>query len=216
MSGVSRRTRRPESWRGRFFLAVAPDVVGVLVEQGQVSLQALEAFERWSAGGGVDHAQAVRDFEHAADVARLEVVRALRSALATPIDQEDLYVLSERCDHVVNSVKNIVGEAEALTWAPDAHAASMGGHLRVGMAELVEGFAHLQRDTDKTGDAADRAVTAARAVEHAYRSAMQQLGNMDDLRAVFTARELYRSYARTADVLAGVADRLWYAVLSGT
>ena len=213
MKRSSRRGRR--GWH-QFILSAAPDVVGMLVAQGRVSLEALTAFEAWSSTGDPSEAEQVRSLEGAADDARRTLVGALRTALATPLDQEDLYVLSERCDRVVNAVKNLVGEAEALEWTPDAPAAEMGGALRHGMGALVGGFAHLVDDPDQAGAAADAAVGCARAVERTYRSAMAELLGEADLRAVFTTRELYRSYARSGDLVTAVADRLWYAVLSGT
>ncbi|MHB8264004.1 MAG: DUF47 domain-containing protein [Acidimicrobiales bacterium] len=255
-----------------FFFAVAPDVIGLLVAQGEVSLRAMEAFESWScrdggenagtgtgtgtgtststsdnedAGGipvnedgsicgdGSDSASTsengstrtsingnrsqadlVQALEHAADDARRKLAEALRSALTTPIGQEDLYVLSERCDRVVNAGKNIVAEAEALGWLPDHRAAKMARHLREGMGQLLEGFRTLNTDPDRAGSAADGATRAARAVERAYRAAMAELLDSSDLRAVFTAREMYRSYARAADLIVAVADRLWYAVFA--
>lgn len=213
MKGLWRRGRN--RWPG-FILSAAPDVIGMLVAQGRVSLEALVAFEAWSSTGDANEVARVRALEHDADDARRTLTDALRRALATPIDQEDLYVLSERCDQIVNAVKNLVGEAEALAWAPDTAAAEMSRALRAGMDALLEGFAHLVDDPDRAGAAADVAVRHARAVEHTYRSAMAGLLSEADLRAVFTSRELYRSYGRCATLVAGVADRLWYAVLSGT
>jgi uncharacterized protein Yka (UPF0111/DUF47 family) len=188
----------------------------MLVTHGRLSLEAVMAFEAWSSTGDTGQAERVRALEGEADDARRVLAGALRTALATPIDQEDLYILSERCDRIVNAVKNVVDEAEALDWAPDPLAAEMASALRRGMEALGAGFARLADDPDRAGAAADLAVQHARTVEHTYRSAMAGLQSEADLRVVFTSRELYRSYGRTADLVAAVADRLWYAVLSGT
>src|SRR5207245_8596953 len=110
------RRKRPARWWQRLILASAPDVLGLLVEQGRVSLEAVSAFERWSRGGDGELIQRIRDLEHEADEVRRALTGALREALATPIDQEDLYVLSERCDRVVNAVKHLVRQAEVLEW----------------------------------------------------------------------------------------------------
>jgi len=107
-------------------------------------------------------------------------------------------------------------EMAFLAWAPDAPAAEMASALRAGMDAIVDGFAHLADDPDRAGSAADVAVGYARAVEHTYRSAMAGLASEADLRAVFTSRELYRAYGRSAGLVAAVTDRLWYAVLSAT
>ena len=61
----------------------------------------------------------VRAAEHEAD----EVRRGCRPSCARvqhPIDQEDLYSLSELLDAVLNAAKNIVREAEVLAIDPDA------------------------------------------------------------------------------------------------
>ena len=220
MSGQARRTARRPLFRGRaqifrrFFLSVAPDVIGLLVAQGEVSLEALDAFDRWSNGGGPEQAGRLPRLEHAADDARHTLLGALRAALATPIDREDLYILSERCDRVVNAARDITAEADALGWVPDQHAGAMAHHLREGMARLVEGFAALRANPDRSGAAASEAAHEVRAVENTYRSAMAELLTGEDLRTVFTTREFYRSYARTGGLVVAVADRLWYAVLS--
>ena len=131
-----------------------------------------------------------------------------------PIDREDIYILSERCDRVVNAARDITAEADALGWVPDQHAATMAHHLREGVARLVEGFAALRANPDESGARASEAVQEVRAVENTYRSAMAELLEGDDLRVVFTTREFYRSYARAEGLVVAVADRLWYAVLS--
>ena len=220
MSGPARRGGRRPALRGRakifrrFFLSVAPDVIGLLVAQGEVSLEALDAFDQWSNGGGPPEAERIPALEHAADDARHRLLGALRAALATPIDREDIYILSERCDRVVNAARDIAAEAAALGWVPDQHAATMAHHLREGMARLVEGFAALRANPDESGARASEAAQEVRAVGNTYRSAMAELLGGDDLRVVFTTREFYRSYARAGGLVVAVADRLWYAVLS--
>lgn len=196
----------------RFFGGVAPDVVGLLVAQGQVSLAATGAFLEWSKGCGA--ASTLTVIEHDADEARRALLATLRRALATPIDQEDLYILSERCDRVVNAVRDIAVEAETLGWKPDRHAALMAGDLHAGMTALVDGFAKLRHDFGQAGVAADQARAQARKVVRRYRDAIAELYRADDLQAAVIGRELYRPYARAADLLEAVADRLWYVVLA--
>ncbi len=201
-------------WVERLSLSSGPDVMGLLVAQGEVSVKALEAFASWSKGAGLDSAQLVRNLEHAADDARHSLVAALKQSLATPIGQEDLFVLSERCDRVVNRVKNIVAESEILSWSPDAHAAEMAELLRSGMESVLSGFKSLTARGDATGDAALSATHCVRGVEHEYRRSMAQLSAEPDLRRVFNAREMYRLYAGAAEALEALSDRLWYAVLA--
>jgi hypothetical protein len=198
----------------RVLFSVAPDVLGLLVAQGRVSLEAMEAFARWSDGGREQDAAEVDRLEHEADDARRALLGALRSALVTPIDQEDLYVLSERCDRVVNEAKSITSTASALSWTPDAHACSMADHLRAAMGHTLDGFMVLRTRPDSAGAAADGVVAEARAVEHGYRAAMVELLVGSGPVELVRARELYGAYARCGELVVAVADRLWYAVLA--
>jgi hypothetical protein len=50
-------------------------------------------------------------------------------------------------------------------------------------------------------------------VERDYREAMAELLQVDDLRAVLAAQDLYRRYLHVAEAIIAVADRLWYVVL---
>lgn len=197
----------------RFFLGVAPDVIGLLVAQGEVSRAATEAFLAWSEGGGVDVA-ILSTFETNADNARRELLTALRRALATQIDQEDLYILSERCDRVVNAVRDIALEAEALGWTPDENAALMAANLHAGMSALVDGFTKLRHEPDLVVAAADRARSEARAVTGRYRDAIAERFQSEHAKRTAVQREIYRRYVDAAQLLEAVADRLWYVVLA--
>jgi hypothetical protein len=44
---------------------------------------------------------------------------------------------------------------------------------------------------------------------------MAELLDVEDLRAVLAAQDLYRRYIRVAEAIVAVADRLWYIVLRG-
>jgi uncharacterized protein Yka (UPF0111/DUF47 family) len=201
-------------WR-RILLPQAPDVLGLLVAQGDVTVTGLAAFDAWSHGGGQDAVVAVRDAQHEAYTARRELLGALRAALSTPVDQEDLYVLSERVDRILNVARNAVREAEVLGWVPDAHAARMGARVSDATRELVAGFALLKKDPDDAGRRADAASDAVRELERDYRDAMTGLLTVEDIRAVLTAQNVYRRYLRVGDAIVALADRLWYVVLRG-
>jgi uncharacterized protein Yka (UPF0111/DUF47 family) len=192
-----------------------PDVVALLVAQGTISVTGMDAFDAWSRGGGSASAAAVRTAEHAAAAARRELLAALQTALSTPVDQEDLYVLSERVDRVLTEARYVVREADVLAWTPDAHAGSMGRELAAGTRELVAGFALVLKDPAEAGRRADAAGEVVRRVERDYREAMAGLLGSDDLRAVLATQDLYRRYLQVAEAVDSVADRLWYSVLRG-
>jgi uncharacterized protein Yka (UPF0111/DUF47 family) len=192
-----------------------PDVLALLVAQGEVTVAGMVAFDAWSHGDGPDAAAAVRSAQHKAYHARRELLAALQAALSSPVDQEDLYVLSERVDRILNLARNAVREADVLGWAPDAHAAAMSERLAQATRGLVTGFELLLKDPEEAGRRADAASDAVHSLERDYREAMAQLREVDDLRAVLSAQDLYRSYLAVADAIVAVADRLWFVVLRG-
>jgi Protein of unknown function DUF47 len=59
-----------------------------------------------------DAAQRVRDLEHQADDTKRELRLALTKAFITPIDAEDIYVMSERLNAVLNGAKDTVRESD--------------------------------------------------------------------------------------------------------
>jgi uncharacterized protein Yka (UPF0111/DUF47 family) len=200
----------------RWFLPESPDVIGMLRAQATVTIEASEALVAW-AKGHPDQEAVVRAKEHEADDRKRELRTALSEAFTTPLDPEDLYVMSEYLDRVLNGAKDAVREAEVMAIPPDEHTAAMASCLLEGVRLLDESFERLRpgRKDDKADarESADAAVKAQRHLEHIYREAMSALLSVDDLREVMGRRELYRRFSRTSQDLETVADRVWYATL---
>lgn len=196
----------------KWFLPYTPDLLGLLLEQSEITCHGIEAFVQWS-GGELGAGDEVRRYEHVADGARKNVLKELRAAFSTPLDPEDIYELSELLDEVLNGAKNAVRESEIMKLPPDAAMAEMAGHLQTGTAHLHDAFETLKSDQQRATDAADAAIHCERDLEHAYRRAMSVLSDVDDLRLVTGRRELYRRYARIGENLVRVAQRVWYSVV---
>lgn len=159
-------------------------MVALLVAQGELTANGMDAFAQWSHGGGQDMAVAVRSAQHQAYHARRELLAALQAALSTPVDQEDLYALSERIDRILTEARDTLREAEVLGCMPDARTGKMAQRLAVGTRALVTGFSLLRNDSEEAGRRADAASAAVHHVERDYREAMAELLYDDNLRAV--------------------------------
>ncbi len=199
----------------RVLMPAAPDVVALLVAQGELTVAGMDAFKEWSHAGGQDLAGAVRSAQHKAYHARRALLAALQAALSTPVDQEDLYALSERIDRILTEARDALREAEVLSYAPDAHTEKMAERLAEGTRALVTGFELLRKNPEEAGRRADAASDAVHHVERDYREAMAKLLQTDDLRAVLAGQLLYRRYLSVAEAIVAVADRLWFVVLRG-
>ena len=200
-----------------WFLPQEPDVLGLLRQQAQVTQEGMLALYAW-ANAEPDAAQQVRDWEHKADDVKKELRRALTNAFITPIDAEDVYVMSERLDAVLNGAKNLVREAEVMGIEPDGATADMAKLLAEGVHQLTTAFERLSQSRHGDGDetataAADAAVKTQRQVERVYRKAASALLTVDDLREVIGRRELYRRFSRVSETLIEAADRVWYATV---
>lgn len=198
--------------RSHWFLPETPDVLGTLATQADITVTGIAAFAAW-AHGDPEQEAAVRTAEHMADQARRTLQTQLRQAFSTPVDQEDLYSLSELLDSVLNAAKNIVREADALGVAPDGPVAAMADDLAEGLSHLRIALDHLTGDGDVATGEADAALAAERRMEKVYRQAMRDLVASDDVRHAMSMRELYRRVLEAGERLATVAERVWYAVV---
>ncbi len=199
-----------------WFLPQTPDVIGMLCAQAEVTAEGMRALVEW-ARGNEGAAETVRACEHRADEHKRALRGALTVAFTTPLDAEDIYVMSERVDAVLNGAKDTVREAEVMAIPPDEAMGTMAELLAEGVDQLAEAF-HRLRSTDRDDrssatQSADAAVSSQRRVEKTYRLAMSGLLQVDDLREVMARRELYRRFSRISEDLTEAADRVWYATV---
>ena len=201
----------------RWFLPETPDVLGMLRAQAATTIEGLDALVRWTSGD-VAAADVVRAKEHDADDRKREVRVALTVAFTTPLDAEDLYVMSDRLDRALNGAKDAVRECEVMAVTPDHHVRDMAECLLAGVRLIDESFERLRPGNRQGGDpsatdAADAATKQIRQLERTYRTAMSELLDEEDLREVMSKRELYRRFSRIGEDLEDVADRVWYAMV---
>jgi uncharacterized protein len=196
----------------RWFLPESPDVVGMLGAQLDTTRAALVAFAAW-AHGDAAQADVVRRCEHEADDQKRALWRALRTAFVTPIDAEDLFVMSAELDEVLNGAKDVVREADVWRMTPDPAMAQIADLLAEGVGRLGEAFALLGEPGDGATTAADAAVKSQRAVERVYRQGMSTLIDHPEPREVIGRRELYARLLDVSSRLCAVAERVWYAVV---
>jgi uncharacterized protein len=198
---------RPLHW----LLPETPDLPSLLQAQLTPTNDAITAFAAWAAAGDAVHAASVRSLEEEADAARRELLKALRSALVTPLEPEDVFALSQGLDALLTEAKDVVGESEVMACPPDAALAEMAGHLDAGLGRLGAAIAAVVDRPVEATAAAEAVLAQQRGLEHAYRRAMAALLADDDLREVIARRELYRRCSRMGQTLSDVAERVIYA-----
>lgn len=196
----------------RWFLPENGDVLGMLGAQVEVTIRGMDAFARWGAGDA-EAGETVRAAEHEADDRKRSLLVLVRDSFTTPLDPEDLFELSRGLDEVINGAKNAVREAEALAMSPNAEMGEMCDLLALGVRHLGTALAALGDDPEQASAEAAVAIKTQRNLERAYRRAMAQLVEQDDMREVIGRQELYRRLDRMADNILAVADRIIYALV---
>ena len=198
-----------------WFLPATLDVIGLLRAQAAVTIEGIGALVEW-AGGDDSGAERVREREHAADDRKRELFAALTESFTTPVDAEDLYMMSKHLDDVMNGAKDAVRECEVMALGPDEHVAKMAASILEGVRHVDDAFRLLRPDGEEAGsktEAADAAIKSQRGLERHYRHAMSTLIEVDDLREVMGRRELYRRFSRIGDSVIEAAERVWYSTL---
>ena len=198
-----------------WFLPETPDVLGLLRRQIDVTLEGLEALTSW-AGGTEDAAAAVADAERRGDVAKRELLTALRAAFVTPLEPEDVFALSRGLDWILNYASDLVREAEVLSARPDDGILEMSGLLVEATRRIDEAVSHVESDPDAATAAADEAIAAARRLDDVYYRGMADLLEVKGMRGRVSRRELYRRCSRIGDVIIDVAERVVYSVVKET
>ena len=199
---------KPHHW----FLPDTPDVLGLLRAQVTITIEGLDAFAAW-AGGDAAAADAVKDAEQRGDVAKRELVDALRAAFVTPLEPEDLFALSRGIDRILSSSREVVAEADVLAVGPDGEVAEMAQLIGRAVRWIDEAIAQLGVDAGRATAAADEAIATEKALDQVYYRGMAALLDADERSARIAGRELYRRCARIGDLVVEVAERVIYAVV---
>jgi uncharacterized protein Yka (UPF0111/DUF47 family) len=196
----------------RWFLPETPDVLGLLRHQVTVTIEGVDALAAWAAGDAAA-AEALRDSGQRADVAKRELLSALRAAFVTPLEPEDLFALSRGIDRILNYAVDLANESEAMASPPDARIAEMANLLGEAMRHIDKAIECLGSDGDQATAAADAAISAERRLERAYYDGMAGLLGVEDRTERIARRELYRRCSRMGEVVVDVAERVVYAVV---
>ena len=107
----------------------------------------LDAFGVWAAGDPAA-AEGVRNAEHRGDLAKRELVTALRAAFVTPLEPEDVFALSRGIDRLLDHARELINESDAMACPPDARIAEMASLLAGAVQHIDMAVASLGCDAD--------------------------------------------------------------------
>jgi hypothetical protein len=204
-----------------------PDFYGLLDEQCDLLVEALQSMLEFMETGDSDKAHEVRRLEKVGDQLKAHNIDALNRSFSTPFDREDIYMAVVRIDHVLNYAKTTMREMELLEITADRFTLEMTGQLKAGAVALRSGFGHL-RNQPLAGESDARAARKTeRRVEKIYRAALAEMFQGERYRTLMRKettpdvheclafvvssmkrREVYRHLSNASDRLAHAADLL--------
>jgi uncharacterized protein Yka (UPF0111/DUF47 family) len=197
-----------------------PDFYGLIHTQCAFVADAMGVFVKFMETGDMAIGLQVRALEKEGDELKMQQMKILNHAFATPMDREDIYRAIVTIDEILNYAKTTVREIEALNITPDRHMAEMARLIHDGTIALRDGYAKLaSKPMDAEADAA-AARKAERNTEKVYRTALAELfGAQTQIEALrqhvdgadatammyvvemFKRREIYRHLSNAADRL---------------
>ncbi|WP_259782536.1 DUF47 domain-containing protein [Aestuariispira ectoiniformans] len=151
------------------------DFHGLLNDQCDLVVEAMEIFVNYMAEGDTALALEIRDLEHRGDKLKLRNIDILNRSFSTPFDREDIYRAITAIDEVLNYAKTTVREMEILDVTPDAHTQEMARILCQGAIELQAGFVKLKSPPADADLHANSVRKSERRTEKVYRKAIAEL-----------------------------------------
>ncbi|MEW6441593.1 MAG: DUF47 family protein [bacterium] len=173
------------------------DFYELLLRQAEKTLGGCDALLRFFQGQ--TGAEEVRRWEQEADDVRRVLIDELNQTFITPIDREDIFGLSRAIDDVLDHAKNTVDEMEVFEVRSNSHLCGMAALLKEGAEQLAAAMRHLKNNPNVATDYALSAKRTENGMNKKYLAALRDLFAGEDLRLMFSLREIYRHLNRSAD-----------------
>jgi uncharacterized protein Yka (UPF0111/DUF47 family) len=173
------------------------DFFDLLLDQAEKTNAGCHALVKFLEGDGTP--EEISRLEREADDIRRILIDELHQTFITPIDREDIFALSRAIDDVIDHAKNTVKEMEIFEVESNEHLCRMAELLQKGAEQLVGAMRHLKKNPNVAVEYAVRAKRIENRMNDSYLAALKQLFSGHDPRVMFSLREIYRHFNRSAD-----------------
>lgn len=196
--------------------------VGMLIEQIQITVEGLRLLEKWMGKSELkDKAiDQIRAKEVQADEVRRILIDELHNTFITPLDREDIFMISLYIDDILDYCYTTVEEMQLLGIDADDYLMDMVKLTREATEELEMAFNTIFSNPRVAGEHARRAKKIENEVEHLYRVAISDLftkaKDFSPLMMMLRRREVYRHVSNMADQADRTADILGMVVMKLT
>lgn len=164
--------------------------------------------------------QKMHEIEHAADIKKHELNDALAKAFVTPVDREDLDMLSHNLDHVTDKLEDIIQKFyvyDIQTVEPDAieFAKKMVNSCEL-LCALMEDFENFKR-SKKIRELIIELNDAEEECDKLYLSTMRALTkNSDNVLTTVSWRDIYECFESCADACEHVSECVGSVIMKNT
>lgn len=210
IAGIFKRGKREEKF------------VGMLIEQTLITVEGLKLLEKWLSKSELkDKAiDQMRAKEVEADEVRRILIDELHNTFITPLDREDIFMLSLYVDDILDYCYTTVEEMQLLSIDADEYLMDMVKLTREATEEIEMAFHTIFSNPRVAGEHAKRAKKIENEVERLYRVAIGDLftkaKDFGPLMEMLRRREVYRHVSNMADQADKAADILGMVVMKLT
>jgi predicted phosphate transport protein (TIGR00153 family) len=191
------------NWIKGFFQPRQDNFVRLLIQQAEWTVDGMEALERYMKKRSEKHAEHVKVAEKEADEVRRILIDELNRTFVTPIDREDIFVLSRAIDDILDYAYTTIGEMEILKVEPNDYLQRITSLLGDAAREILMAMQRLEDHPNVANDHAVRAKALENRVEQVYREAVADLFNqpqdIEHVVEMLKLREIYRHLSNAAD-----------------
>lgn len=182
-----------------FFRREKANFYGLLLEQAKKVEEGMIALVKYMKEPRLLNGRVVLQLEEDADDIRQKVVQELNKTFVTPIDREDIFVLSRAIDDILDYGKSTVEEMMAFQVKPNEHLLLMAQGLCEAATAIAEAVEVLPKDHDRATELVVYAKKRENYVEHCYREALVELFKQKNVVTILKFREIYRHMSNAAD-----------------
>ncbi len=183
-----------------------------LRQQSELGIEATLALIDYMGKPNKKNARRVRQLEKDADEVRRILIDDLNRTFVTPIDREDIYILSRAIDDILDDTWFTINEMDILEVEPNPHLREMAERLNQGAEEIKLAIDRLERNPGVASQHAIRARAIKNDLETLYAKALADLfrkpKDLDNVIMMLKLREIYRHLFHAGGRIGDAADTI--------
>ncbi|MCM2323589.1 MAG: DUF47 family protein [Oligoflexia bacterium] len=174
-----------------------------LQQQAQLGVTGLEGLAAYMKSPTRENEERVNQAEKAADEVRRMLIDDLNRTFVTPIDREDLFMLSRTVDDILDYAHSTVEEMIELKIEPNEFLSQMAQLLLDASKEILLALQRLEKHPNVASEHARQAKRIENHIEKAYRRAVGELFSRpavpEEIVKMLKLREIYRHVSNAGD-----------------